>query len=361
MKKTLNFLILILLSFSLQAQVYIGSGTTFTIDENGIGLIAIENMDFINDGTFTSGSSEVHFINTNGEDRSISGSSNSSFDYLNVEMDSRDLILEQDIVVDQVFFQSGDVDLNGNSVDVIGQIQNESNASSFIGSNGGEIIHQTNLSAPNSINPANLGAILTTSANLGNITISRTHQAAMNDGGTSINRQYDIEPTNNSNLNATLRFSYFEKELNGQSENALTLWRDAGAGWELAGVSNSDPSANWLELSDINAFSGWTAADASFTNTLDLANGLSLQLGDIFPNPVDSRSEFFQLPIESPFNKEIDFLLVDQTGRTLFAERRIVPQGMHVISFESGRLNTGIYFLNVIADDANTSLKLIIE
>ncbi len=87
------------------------------------------------------------------------------------------------------------------------------------------------------LNVGGMGAILTESSNLGSTVIRRAHtvQTGLN-GGTSIKRYYDITPTNNSGLNATLVFKYDDSELNGKPEPTLKLF------------SSTNSGTNWLYM-----------------------------------------------------------------------------------------------------------------
>ena len=141
--------------------------------------------------------------------------------------------------------------------------------------NGGKITDgsvkatRTTVTAPSSLNFAGLGAILTTGQDLGETVIIRTHDIENVNGQMSIDRYYDISPANNSGLNATLGFTYFDSELNGLTENDLTLFRseDGGMSYELMGHISFDPTNNIVTQDQIDAFSRWV-----------LANGLAVQL-----------------------------------------------------------------------------------
>jgi hypothetical protein len=68
---------------------------------------------------------------------------------------------------------------------------------------------------PNGTNLGNLGAVITSSTNLGNTIIRRGHkvQTGISGSNNSIARYFDIIPVNNLALKATLRFYYFDAEL----------------------------------------------------------------------------------------------------------------------------------------------------
>lgn len=142
-----------------------------------------------------------------------------------------------------------------------GSLTGESETARITGTTGGQVLFTTTLNAPTSINPGNLGAIISSSQNLGTVIIKRGHQSQTNGGGngSSIFRYYDITPANNSGLNATLRFQYFDTELNSLNENSLILWRSTNnVHWAPQGFTTRNTSTNYVEKTTIDAFSRWT-------------------------------------------------------------------------------------------------------
>jgi len=164
--------------------------------------------------------------------------------------------------------------------------------------------------APIGLNVAGIGAVLTTATNLGNTEIRRGHtlQSGLN-GGTSIKRYYDITPTTNTGLNATLVFKYDDSELNGKPEPSLKLFKstNSGATWSYQ-IGSVNVSTNEITLSGIPSFSRWSsdssAVSASVkmvlqgfydpaTNTLNMSDTVRAYLRNTtFPfAPVDSAKE----------------------------------------------------------------------
>lgn len=76
-----------------------------------------------------------------------------------------------------------------------------------------------------------------------------------------MNRYYEIHPTNNSNLDATLKFNYFDDELNTSLgtivEGELDLWRFDGAVWNVQWAA-LDMINNQIVKTNIPEFSTWT-------------------------------------------------------------------------------------------------------
>ena len=133
--------------------------------------------------------------------------------------------------------------------------------SRITGTNGGYIEITNTLNAPSSANPGNLGAIFTSAANMGSTVIRRGHLSQVNGAGAgnSIHRYYDITPTTNTGLNASLRFQYFDAELNGLAENALMMWKSINnTSWTNEGFTTRDGTINYVEKTSIPGFSRWT-------------------------------------------------------------------------------------------------------
>jgi hypothetical protein len=121
-----------------------------------------------------------------------------------------------------------------------------------------------NLNAPIGSNPANLGLLISSNQNLGSVTIKRGHRAQVIPGvGNGMLRYYDISPANNANLNATLRFTYFNGELNGLDENQLTYFRSSDlVTWSALSFTSRDTALNFVNNTGIASFSRFTLAGA---------------------------------------------------------------------------------------------------
>jgi hypothetical protein len=137
----------------------------------------------------------------------------------------------------------------------------------------GYIVAVRDLNAPSSENVAGMGAVITTTENMGTTEIRRGHTVQTDDTTQSIERYYDILPANNSGLNATFVFKFDPTELNGNNEDNLVLFRstDAGANWiNMGGIVN--PAQNQITLNFIDAFSRWTAGDSITSLPVELAS-----------------------------------------------------------------------------------------
>ncbi|MDB4286258.1 T9SS type A sorting domain-containing protein [bacterium] len=270
-----NFIFIFL--FGLVHTFSIGQNT-FKIHGGNViqanGNLVLKNTKLDNQANFISNGGTLNIVEDSGSDQNLGGTGATAIQNLALNLNSKKLLLSGDISVDaNVSFTKGNLDLNGNDLTLgspNGQILGENENNSFIGSGGGEIVKTVILNAPNSENPGNLGVTITSSSNLGSTTIRRGHVAQTVNGASSIKRYFDISPTNNSGLNATVRFNYLDAELNGIVENDLTPFRFENPNWANFQVSSNDNTANYVETMNVNAFSKWTLAASSAIFPIEL-------------------------------------------------------------------------------------------
>ncbi len=113
----------------------------------------------------------------------------------------------------------------------------------------------------------NIGSkIVTTTAAMGSTRVRRVSGDTLtaSNGKQGILRYYDISPTLNTRLAATLTFSYAASELNGKDPSTLELWRyhSADSTWRRQGGA-VDTAARTITKSGVISFSRWTASDAA--------------------------------------------------------------------------------------------------
>jgi hypothetical protein len=254
-----------LMVYIASAQLVISSGAQVSI--SGSVRVTLQNTSLTNNGTFNAGSSIISF--TGNTSSSISGSKPVAFAELEInKTNNASVILQRAVFVSKrVLFSSGFLNLNGFNTDLgtTGRLDGENESRRITGSIGGEVLFSAALNEPTATNPANLGLFITSAHNLGNVTIKRGHQSqAGNGAGTTLLRYYDIVPTNNTSLAATLRFSYLNGELNGLTENALVLLeRQNTANWVSLGFTSKDAVANFVEKTNINSLGRFTLSVVS--------------------------------------------------------------------------------------------------
>jgi Secretion system C-terminal sorting domain len=225
--------------------------------------LTLSNSDLVNNGSFSAGTGTVSF--TGSAAAAIGGSQATHFNTLQLNKSGTgNLTLQNSISIgQQINFTSGLLDLNGFDADLgtTGSLNGEQESSHIVGANGGAVVFTAMLNAPAAVNPGNLGVLISSAQNLGNTVIRRGHQQQ---GPGSLLRYYDIAPSNNTALNATLRLYYLDAELNGLDENSLMIWeKPVAQPWRNIGEDSRDLVANYVEQTGIAAFDSFTLTTAS--------------------------------------------------------------------------------------------------
>ncbi len=256
-------LLLLSVTITVPAQFYIGPGAQVQV--TGSTIITLKDIDLVNNGSFSTGNGTVNFSGAGNV--SVGGTNPVQFFTIQINKEpGSSVVLQQPVdVSDELQFIQGLLDLNGHNLDLgsTGLLTGESEDSRIIGPAGGELLFTALLNAPSNSNPGNLGVIIESQQDLGSVLIKRGHKLQdLTDG--SILRYYDIVPSNNSNLGATIRFHYFDAELNSLPESNLTLWRSTDAvNWSDQGYTSRDIAQNYVEKTGIDAFSAWTLSTSS--------------------------------------------------------------------------------------------------
>lgn len=238
---------------SAQGGLFVSSGTQ--VVASGSPFIVIDNGRWSNDGTFAAATSTVLMTgNATTANSTIGGTSSTTFYNLTQQKSANNIQLMQNIGVDGNFTMAGGLFQLNNFVVTLGtasgQIVGESEVNRITGTTGGEIWKTMVLNAPAGVNPGNMGATITSAANLGSTKIERGH-VRQTDGnsGISIFRYYDIIPTNNTGLGATLRQGYFDAELGGIVESELEHFSslNGGLSWYWRGFSSRNTTTNVVD------------------------------------------------------------------------------------------------------------------
>ena len=266
MKKVFIALIVLLQAGRLAAQPGLKIKPGASIKTINGAYIVLNNASLTNDGSIqqTANSGTFKFAGTSVD--TIKGTGSFVFDKIQVAKTIGSwIVLNSNVqVLTYCTFISGLFDLDDHVVNLgtTGALNGETENSHVIGTGSGYIQAASTLNNPNEANPGNLGAVITATANLGSTIIRRGHavQAGINGSASSIKRYYDIVPANNSSLNATLRFTYFNSELNNISEPTLVLWRRTGQTWASLASTSQDTLANYVEKKAIQNFDRMTIA-----------------------------------------------------------------------------------------------------
>ena len=192
--------------------------------------LVLNNAGLINDGSIETDSSTVVFTDdgTMGVAR-VGGSNPINFHNLSIHKTSGNLELDNDISVNgNIFMQGGNLLLNDHLLDLgnSGIIQGENNLSFITGTHGGSIRRLAVIGANMPSNPGNIGVEITSSKSPGQTIITRSHtQQTMKDGNTSVQRYFEITPSLNADLDATVRLYYLDSELEDKSKNRTQYFR----------------------------------------------------------------------------------------------------------------------------------------
>ena len=190
MKQISLFFALIFLWLAGDAQLIVTPGAQWV--NTGTVKITLNDVDFINNGSFTANNSVMQFSGSTGSN--ISGSSATTFYDLEIAKTGLNklTLLSNIDVASKITFTSGLIDLNQNIISLAANayLQNESELSRIIGPLGGEVSITLVLVNPSNYNPGNLGAVLTTNVSLGSTTIFRGHKTPAGTGLQSAVNRY---------------------------------------------------------------------------------------------------------------------------------------------------------------------------
>lgn len=229
----------------------------------------------------------------------IQGTDSINFFRLQIANTTDSVKLERSIsVIDSLMMESGYVNLNGQDINLnaTGFLTGET-ASTYIFGDSGKITLQRPIfmnASPE--NFGGLGAFIQTNSNLGQTTITRSHQAQSVANVGAGFRYFDISPSF-AVSDQTLVFNYFDHELNGVAENDLQLYHslDNGQTWSIQNAIKNT-TLNTLSDSTSQFPARYTMADdVCKLNPLvvDLGNDTALCIGDsITLNALNLGSDF---------------------------------------------------------------------
>jgi len=250
---------------SQNSALVIGSGATVTVTENAL---VLNNLDLFCNGNLLAPSGSVWITGSNNSSFNGTGIPNMQTLQLNTGTSSV-LSLNTGLKVSgSLIFQNGLIDLNGQQLQLLGSagLQGESETSRITAPSGGTITATAaSVNAANQLNIGNLGAMLTSSADMGDVTVSRSQEPATNSGNSNlhgIQRTFFIQAQNDVALNANLRFYYLDAELNGGDAATLSLWKSLdGVSWSEVGADSRDATAKYVEKDGLSDLSYWTLSD----------------------------------------------------------------------------------------------------
>jgi hypothetical protein len=353
--------IILFFTTELSAQATIGTGTQVVCNGN-INLV-LENLSLTNNGNFNAGTGTAYF--NGNSNQFVSGTSPTAFNNLSVgkAINSRVLLQRNIDVNGNIIFTSGLLDMNNFNIILSPSslVNGENENGRITGTNGGYIQITISPNAVVSVNAGNLGATISSMTNLGTTVIRRGHAAQVKGAITnfSINRYYDINPANNTALNASLKFSYFDAEVNGKNETDFWLWKSSDfTNWFVSATTDTrDATANYVTAKGINSFSRWTLSDASFpTGTFGSCDGKN-EL-KFWPNPY---TDDFNLGVTSTKTSSATMLLFDANGKLAASQAIAIRTGRNLFNFSFPKLPAGFYIIKIADSDCSMTVGRIIK
>ena len=253
--------------------------------------------DWINNGTLTPGNSTLQFEGSSNQQLQ---NTNGALYNLTLDNPGQLLVMNGDILVQGLaLLSAGDIDLAGNVLTLDAAASLSETAGNTVIGTTGHLFTNRHLNAPNAENVAGMGVELTTASDMGSTDILRGHAVQSGNGESSIARYFEITPTTNTGLDATLTFYYDESELEGQMETDLKLFRseDAGTNWSFV-ESTVDDINNAITATGIDAFSRWTASEncmETIETTTAICKNITIDLDltgnyTLSPDEVDDNS-----------------------------------------------------------------------
>jgi hypothetical protein len=316
----IKYILWALLPLSLHAQV-LRLEPGVQVVAQGAPVLVLNNISLMHNGSFVPDSSTVLF--TGDQASSIEGAQPVFFHNLSI---GRVVQVYNSIsVAGQISMDGGNLQLNTYTLDLgsTGSIMGERNGSSI----QGKVTATAFLSAPQEVNPGNIGVAFTSPSNLGTTTITRGN-VSLADG--SIQRYFDISPENNTHLQASLRFYYLAEDLGGIAKKELNLFQQDG--WVCLGRDAADDTAQWVMKNNIDRLQRFTLAKGPVEGSLV----------QIYPNPAH---DVFSIRLYSPTDQAGTVCLYDGGGRLVGLKEIHCQVGSNTIQWRVTGLAAGMYYV----------------
>ncbi|MBS1551301.1 MAG: hypothetical protein JST15_04435 [Bacteroidetes bacterium] len=312
------------------ANLNINTGGSFNMDNRVVGFTSSNPI--IQNGTFTNANSRIEY---NGSSLQNISTANIVYAGLRINNPAGASFLGNVTVNDTLSVIQGSVNLNGKIITLSSTGYLTETPGNVLFGTAGYIAYSRDIGTPSSLNAGGLGAVLTSASNLGVTEIKRGHtvQTGLN-GGTSIKRYYDINPSVNSGLNASLVFKYDDTELNGKPETLLRLFKSTNSGstW-LYQTGNVNILANEITLSGINSFSRWSSDSSAASASVKM-------IMEGFYNPATNKLNMNDTVRAYLRNAAFPFAIVDSA-------KEIVNLNTLKVSYKFANAVNGNYYLQM--------------
>ncbi len=274
------------------------------------------------------------------------------------------IILDRNLTVNgSLQIINGDLDLNGNTITLGSNAELHETLGNTVVGTSGKLTITKDIGTPSGTNAGGLGAVLTSSANLGNTTIERTHAPGTGQGNQGIKRVFHITPANNSGLNATLGFYYDESELNNIPESELKFFKSptgANNSWfSMGGTVNT--AENFVQVSGLNDFSYWTLAGINSPLPVNEEDDIipeQFNLLQNYPNPFNPTTTItYEVPQLSNIMIKVFDILGDEVAILVNGRK---DAGRYQVQFDASQLSGGIYFYRIVGDGFIQTKKMLL-
>lgn len=376
MKNVLLGFILLLAIYKLNAQqnIVVLSGTSITTANNAV--LVFENCN-LNNSSINVNFTNALLTETGNLNTTIGGTGVLNFKQITMNKPAANLKMLNDLTIqDKLIFQSGNVDLNGHILELapLALLIGEKGTSRLVGDNGGFAAINVIMNNPNLQNPGNLGLSVTSSADMGTVSILRGHKI-QSQGGLpfSIKRNYAIESNNGENFNGQMRFAYFDEELAGIDESVLQIWSSIdAANWINRGYTSKDQTLNYLQSNNLSKLEWFTLSNPSpgfgsdptlefRDHSMKFKSGFpNLQL-NLSPNPILQQQK---LSIEVIIDEELKGMIhiISPVGNLIKSQAIKTKIGLQKFLLDTDDLISGIYLVKLeLENGAGKVLKLQIQ
>lgn len=268
---------LLLVSYQGIAQgIKIMPGTTFKLTGAAYTLVLNNNASLENNAALQSNMLVLKATGTGNSELKGTGALSVADIQVN-KAAGQSIVLQKNVnVAGGVYFSTGLLNINNSDLILADTalLVGENNTSRITGNTGAVQITQS-LDAPLAENPGNLGMVITSGADWGSTQIRRSHNSHTNPGGggSSINRNFQVTPANNTGLNTFLRMYYLDAELNALSEASLEFFKsDDGVQWSNIGSVSRNTTQNFVNINGVQTMSLFTLSTTGNALPLDFAD-----------------------------------------------------------------------------------------
>ncbi|MBD3179442.1 MAG: T9SS type A sorting domain-containing protein [Candidatus Latescibacteria bacterium] len=186
-------------------------------------------------------------------------------------------------------------------------------------------------------------------------------------GSDGIKRYFEISPSENIGLDATVVAHYDQSELNGISETDLEIYSryDSGGDW-FANNGTVKISANKVTATGINSMGTLTLGpDGVVTDVHDEGERLPevTRLVSVYPNPFNPAT---RIKFELSRIMSVRISVYDVNGREVCVLRDgVMDAGRHELNWNGrnssgGNVSSGIYFCRMVTDRTSQTMKMVL-